>query len=208
MDRYENEELEGLVHKRLGQVSAQRAPVDEVLRAGALYRERYEGWNVRHFYSFYRRRHASTHSYTWMKNTLQRAGLVAKAPGRGWRKRVPLRGMMVHQDGSTHQWVPGRHWDLIITLDDATSEHYSMFFVEEEGSASSFQGMAEASSAGGCPRACTPTAARTTGIRPKLEPRSTETTPRSSGVRCASSAWRRFPPIHRKAAGGASTDRT
>ncbi len=51
--------------------------------------------------------------------------------------------MMVHQDGSTHQWVPGAHWNLIITLDDATSEHYSMFFVEEEGTASSFRGMAE-----------------------------------------------------------------
>ena len=39
--------------------------------------------------------------------------------------------------------MPGQHWDLVITLDDATSQHYSMFFVEEEGTASSFQGMAE-----------------------------------------------------------------
>ena len=51
--------------------------------------------------------------------------------------------MMLHQDGSTHQWVSGTHWDLIITLDDATSEHYSMLFIEEEGTASSFQGMVE-----------------------------------------------------------------
>ena len=76
----------------------------------------------------------------------ERAG-VAKAPGRGKhrrrRERAPLRGMMLHQDGSTHEWVPGQHWDLVITLDDATSEHYSMFFVEEEGTASSFQGMGE-----------------------------------------------------------------
>ena len=50
---------------------------------------------------------------------------------------------MLHQDGSTHEWAPGQHWDLIITLDDATSKHYSMFFVEEEGTASSFQGIAE-----------------------------------------------------------------
>ena len=47
---------------------------------------------------------------------------------------------MLHQDGSTHEWVTGQHWDLVITLDDATSEHYSMCFVEEEGTASSFQG--------------------------------------------------------------------
>ena len=147
VDRYEDEGLDGLVDKRLSQVSARRAPVDEVVRTEALYRERYDGWNVQHFYSFYRRQHAGTRSYTWVKNTLQRAGLVAKAPGRGKhrrrRERAPLEAMMLHQDGSTHEWVPGQHWDLIITLDDATSKHYSMFFVEEEGTASSFQGIAE-----------------------------------------------------------------
>jgi hypothetical protein len=49
--------------------------------------------------------------------------------------------MMLHQDGSRHEWVSGRMWDLIVTMDDATNEHYSMFFVEEEGTASSFQGV-------------------------------------------------------------------
>ena len=126
VDRYEDEGLDGLVDKRLSQVSARRPPVDEVVRTEALYRERYDGWNVQHFYSFYRRHHAGTRSYTWVKNTLQRAGLVAKAPGRGkhrrLRERAPLEGMMLHQDGSTHEWVPGQHWDLIITLDDATSK--------------------------------------------------------------------------------------
>ena len=100
VDRYEDEGLDGLVDKRLGQVSARRAPVDEVVRTEALYRERYDGWNVQHFYSFYRRRHAGERSYTWVKNTLQRAGLVAKAPGRGKhrrrRERSPLQGMMLH----------------------------------------------------------------------------------------------------------------
>ena len=147
VDRYEDEGLDGLADKRLGQVSARRAPVDEVVRTEALYRERYDGWNVKHFHSFYRREHAGTRSYTWVKNTLQRAGLVAKAPARGRhrrrRERAPVPGMMLHQDGSTHPWVPGQLWDLIITLDDATSEHYSMFFVEQEGTASSLRGMAE-----------------------------------------------------------------
>ena len=147
VDRYEDEGLDGLADKRLGQVSARRAPVDEVMRTEALYRERYDGWNIKHFHSFYRREHAGTRSYTWVKNTLQRAGLVAKAPARGRhrrrRERAPVPGMMLHQDGSTHQWVPGQLWDLIITLDDATSEHYSMFFVEQEGTASSLRGMAE-----------------------------------------------------------------
>ena len=56
---------------------------------------------------------------------------------------MPLAGMMIHQDGGTHEWVLGQKWDLIVTMDDATSEQYSMFFVEEEGTASSFQGVQE-----------------------------------------------------------------
>jgi hypothetical protein len=51
--------------------------------------------------------------------------------------------MLVHQDGSTHEWVEGKRWDLIVTLDDATNEHYSMFLVEEEGTLSSFRGVKE-----------------------------------------------------------------
>jgi len=57
--------------------------------------------------------------------------------------------MMIHQDGSTHEWVAGQMWDLIVTMDDATSEHYSMFFVEEEGTASSFRGVRDVVSAHG-----------------------------------------------------------
>ncbi|GAB4167735.1 MAG: ISNCY family transposase [Wenzhouxiangellaceae bacterium] len=147
IDRYEEEGLDGLIDKRLSQVSHRKAPVDEVLRLEALYKERYDGWNIKHFYSFYRDRHGGTRSYTWVRNTLQKAGLVKKAPARGKhrrrRERAPMVGMMLHQDGSTHEWVPGHYWDLIITFDDATSEHYSMFFVEEEGTASSFQAMRE-----------------------------------------------------------------
>jgi len=147
IDRYEEAGLEGLADKRLSQVSHRQAPVDEMVRLEALYRERYDGWNVKHFYSFYRRQHDGSRSYTWVKNRLQAAGLVAKAPHRGKhrkrRERAPLPGMMVHQDGSRHQWVPDTYWDLIVTMDDATNEHYSMFFVEEEGTASSFRGVHE-----------------------------------------------------------------
>jgi hypothetical protein len=51
--------------------------------------------------------------------------------------------MMLHQDGSRHEWVPGKLWDLIVTMDDASNRHYSMFFVAEEGTQSSFQGIKE-----------------------------------------------------------------
>ena len=69
------------------------------------------------------------------------------APRRGAhrrkRPRRALPGMMVHQDGSRHEWVPGRWWDLIVTMDDATSEIYSAFFVAEEGTMSSFRALCE-----------------------------------------------------------------
>lgn len=147
IDRFEDEGLAGLADKRLSQVSHRKAPVDEVVRLEALYRERYEGWNVKHFHWHYRHRHGGQRSYTWVKNRLQDAGAVTRAPSRGKhrKRREPsaLPGMMIHQDGSRHEWVPGGYWDLIVTMDDATNEHYSMFFVAEEGTASSFRGVAE-----------------------------------------------------------------
>lgn len=146
LDRYEEAGLEGLIDKRLEQVSQRRAPVDEVLAVTERYRRRHLGWNVKHFYAWYRRE-GGGRSYSWVKNTLQRAGLVTQAVKGGThrtrRERAPWPGMMLHQDGSTHEWVVGQQWDLIVTMDDATNEHYSMFFVPEEGTASSFQGVRE-----------------------------------------------------------------
>jgi len=50
-----------------------------VLRLETLYKTRYDGWKVKHFYSFYKSPHCGSRSYTWVKNRLQSAGLVAKA---------------------------------------------------------------------------------------------------------------------------------
>ena len=144
IDRYEQSGIEGLMDKRLTQASSRRAPVDEVIALTDQYKERHRGWNVKHFYSWYRR-DGGQRSYTWVKDTLQSKGLVSRAAKKGThrkrRERSPLPGMMVHQDGSTHEWVPGKKWDLIVTMEDATNEHYSMFFVHQEGTASSFQGL-------------------------------------------------------------------
>ena len=146
INRYEEEGLEGLKDKRLTQASFRRAPVDEVCALNERYKSRYRGWNVKHFYSWYER-DGGKRSYSWVKNTLQRAGLATRGKKKGeHRKRrepSPLAGMMLHQDGSRHEWVEGKQWDLIITMDDATNEHYSMFFVEEEGTESSFRGVRE-----------------------------------------------------------------
>ena len=146
IDRYEEAGLEGLVDKRLSQASHRRAPVDEVMRLVDRYRTRHQGWNVKHYHAWYKRE-GGTRSYTWVKNTLQTAAVVKKTPKRGAhrkrRERAPWPGMMLHQDGSQHQWIPGQYWDLIVTMDDATNEHYSMFFCDEEGTQSSFQGVRE-----------------------------------------------------------------
>lgn len=145
-NRYEERGVEGLLDRRLTQASFRRAPVDEVTAMTEKYKSRHRGWNVKHFYNWYQRE-GGRRSYTWVKNTLQSRGLVPKAAKKGAhrkrRERAPLPGMMLHQDGSNHEWVPGKKWDLIVTMDDATSEHYSMFFVPEEGTASSFQGVRE-----------------------------------------------------------------
>lgn len=145
-NRYEEEGVEGLLDKRLSQLSHRRAPVDEVMELTQTYSSKHQGWSAKHFFSRYRRQ-GGARSYTWVKNRLQEAGLIEKAKGRGKhrkrRQRAPWPGMMLHQDGSTHQWVPGVRWDLIVTMDDATNEHYSMFFVAEEGTASSFRGVQE-----------------------------------------------------------------
>ena len=145
--RYEEKGMEGLIDQRLGQVSHRCAPVDEVMALADLYSRRYRGFSVKHFYSWYRRAHGGMRSYTWVKNRLQERELVSKAPRKGAhrkrRPRAPYTGMMLHQDGSRHEWVAGKFWDLIVTMDDATGEHYSMFFVEEEGTQSSFRGIKE-----------------------------------------------------------------
>lgn len=143
--RYEDKGMDGLIDQRLGQVSHRSAPVDEVVALADLYTNRYWGFKVKHFYSWYRRAHGGLRSYTWVKKTLQAKGLVPKGIEKGThrkqRPRAPYIGMMLHQDGSTHEWVAGKIWDLIVTMDDASSKHYSMFFTEEEGTQSSFQGI-------------------------------------------------------------------
>lgn len=145
--RYEAEGSEGLQDRRIGRASARAVPVDDVVAMLTLYQTRYTGWTVKHFHEHWHAEHGGTRSYTWTKKTLQAAGQVARAPRRGAhrkkRPRKPLPGMMLHQDGSTHEWVPGCQWDLIVTLDDATTAIYSAFFVEEEGTMSSFQGLRE-----------------------------------------------------------------
>ena len=145
IDRFEEAGLAGLMDRRISEASHRRAPVDEVMAMTTSYRTRHEGWSAKHYYAWYRRAGGSR-SYSWVKYQLQKVALVKKAPKRGAhrkrRDRAPLAGMLLHQDGSSHAWVAEQRWDLIVTMDDATSEHYWMEFVEEEGTRSSFCGVA------------------------------------------------------------------
>ncbi len=111
--------------QRIGHLSGRAVPVDEALRMVTLYETRYTGWTVKHVHERGHVEHDGRRSYSWMKKAFQVAGHVALAPRRGahrkQRPRKPLRGMMLHQDGSTQEWVPGCQWDVIVPLDEATT---------------------------------------------------------------------------------------
>lgn len=126
-ERYEACGYAGLVDKRLHRPSIHRAPPGEVERVLRLYRERYAGFNVRHFHQIARREHGVTLSYSFVKQALQAAGLVKKhrARGRHRLRREPRAccGELLHLDGSPHAWlalVPERRATLIAVIDDAT----------------------------------------------------------------------------------------
>ena len=125
-----------------------RVPLDREAEVEALYRTRYGGFTAKHFHELLVRDHKFAWGYTWTKTFLQSKGLLVKAKKRGAhrrkRPRRPLPGMMLHQDGSRHEWLAGQPaLDLIVTMDDATSAIYSAFLVEEEGAASTFRALEE-----------------------------------------------------------------
>jgi transposase len=147
-DRHRGSGLAGLEDRRLAP-SLRRAPVAEIERMLGLYRDLYRGFTVQHFHEQLLKRHNYVLGYTVTKLHLQREGLVQRAKKRSAhrkkRPRRPMVGMMLHQDASTHAWLPGdaRKYDLVVTMEDATSALYSAFLVAEEGTASSFQGLRE-----------------------------------------------------------------
>ena len=136
-EAYERAGYEGLFDKRVGKASPKRIPVETVEQVLGLYREKYFDLNVAHYHEKLTEEHTIDVSYTWVKGLLQGAGLVAKdrvrKKHRRRRERKPLRGMMLHIDGSHHQWFGNESWhDLIVILDDATSEIYYAQLVDAE----------------------------------------------------------------------------
>jgi len=147
-ERYVEEGYNGLFDRRRGKPSRRRVPVATVERVFALYREKYFDLNVQHFHEKLQAEHGIELSYTWVKQALQGAGLVARGRKRGAhrkrRERRPLPGMLLHIDGSRHQWFQDERWyDLIVILDDATSEIYYAQLVKEESTATVMAGLRE-----------------------------------------------------------------
>src|SRR5450755_2878486 len=147
-ERYEEEGYNGLFDRRRGKPSRRRVPVATVEKVFALYREKYFDLNVQHFHEKLQAEHGIELSYSWVKQALQGAGLVARGRKRGVhrkrRERRPLPGMLLHIDGSRHQWFQDERWyDLIVILDDATSQIYYAQLVGEESTATVMVGLRE-----------------------------------------------------------------
>src|SRR2546423_8202261 len=147
-ERYEEFGYDGLFDRRRGKPSPKRVPLALVEQVLGLYRDRYHDLNVRHFHEKLSDEHQIELSYSWVKQALQGAGLVARGRKRGAhrkrRERRPLPGMLLHIDGSRHQWFQDERWyDLIVILDDATSEIYYAQLVEEESTATVMAGLRE-----------------------------------------------------------------
>lgn len=141
--RYEEYGYDGIFDRRMRGPSPKRVPFEELETILNLYRSKYRGFNVTHFHEKLREHHDITRGYTFVKRALQTAGLVEKFKVRGKhrkrRPRKPIVGMMLHLDGSTHEWIPalpGVFFDLLVLMDDATGEIYEMELVDEEGTMS------------------------------------------------------------------------
>ncbi len=154
--RYDDSGLDGLGDRRLGKASSRAVPADKRQWMLDEYRSHHMGWTAKHFHDYLVKHHNYNWGYTWTKTQLQHSHLILKAPRRGAhrrkRPRKPCIGMMLHQDGSTHEWLEGQpKLDLIVTLDDATSKVYSAFLVDEEGTQSTFCGFLDVFCSHGLP---------------------------------------------------------
>jgi len=135
--RWEQLGYDGLYDRRKQRPSPRRVAMETAEQVLALYQQNYFDLNVRHFHEKLKREHGIDVSYTWVKLALQGAGLMRRnSPQRVHRRqreRRPVAGMLLHLDGSDHHWFQDqRRHDLLVILDDATSQIYYAQLVESE----------------------------------------------------------------------------
>lgn len=145
-EKYQRFGVEAFEDGRAGRQRKRRVPLETLEEVCRLKREVYGDYSMQHFHEVVTEKHGLRLSYTLLRNVLQEAGLVDKAPGRGRyrrkRERRPMTGMLVHLDGSTHAWLPGLPMqDLIVALDDADGRILYARFVAQEGTASTFEAL-------------------------------------------------------------------
>ena len=147
-EKYEQFGVDVAVHDgRAGGRRARRVPLATLEEVCRLKRDVYADFSMKHFHEVVTgKKHKLKLSYTLMRSALQDAGLVEKAAGRGKyrrkRERRPLVGMLLHMDGSTHEWIAGLPMqDLIVVLDDADGRILFARFVEQEGTRSTFEAL-------------------------------------------------------------------
>jgi transposase len=137
--RYETHGYDGLYDRRRKIPSPKRVPLDIAEKVLRLYREKYFDFNMSHFYDKLRKEHNIHLSYNWIRLALEGAGLVETrqrhSPHRKRRDRKPLVGMMLHMDGSPHDWFGNdTQYDIVTISDDANNELYDIELVDEEDS--------------------------------------------------------------------------
>lgn len=140
-ERWERHGYGGLRDYRCGKPRRKRIPVKTIEEVCRLKKTVYPDFSVKHFYEYITEKHKLALSYNWTRIVLEEAGIVEKAPSRGKhrrkRDRRPMTGMLIHIDGSTHEWIAGvPKRDLILVLDDADGKVLYGQFALQEGTIS------------------------------------------------------------------------
>lgn len=136
--RYEAKDVEGLSDARRGKAPKNRVRLETAAEVVRLYKASYADFNARHFHEQLAE-HGIDVSYTWTRRVLIETGCISRGPRRKAyrrrREREPMRGMLVHLDGSKHRWFEspgGAMQDLLAYVDDATGDILAARFVPEE----------------------------------------------------------------------------
>src|SRR5918998_976599 len=146
--RYQEGGYTGLFDQRRGKRSIHRIAMETAEKVLELFQSTYSDLSVRHFHEKLKTEHSLELSYSWVKQALQGAGLVKQRKRRGGhrrrRERKPMPGVMLHIDGSKHRWFCNdQYYDLLVILDDASSEVYYAELVEEESTRTVMAGLRE-----------------------------------------------------------------